>query len=638
MVTPQSEPCPVDTRQSPHAKWRTLPSGGAVLHEGFWSAWQAANRSVALPHGFRMLEEAGNFHDLRLASGQADGSYRGPMFMDSDIYKWLEGAAFQLAHGRDAELEEMADRAIDLLKQAQAPDGYLDSYVQAVEPDARWTHMHDSHELYCAGHLIQAAVAYERATGQDTLLSIACRFADCIDGVFGPGKRPGTGGHPEIETALVELYRETREGRYLRLAQFFIDERGHGILGEGRMGAGYMQDHVPVREATAVDGHAVRQLYLTAGVTDLYLETGEPALVQALLRQWHDMVHGKLYLTGGVGSRFAGEAFGDPYELPNDLAYCETCAAIASIMWSWRMLMITGEGRFADLMERTLYNGFLSGVSLDGRRYFYINPLASPGTMPVFGRGGNQRAEWHSCACCPPNVMRLLASLGHYVATSDAAGMQVHHYAPALVQTVLSGNRPVSVRMETEYPWEGLVQFAVEESDAEPWALALRVPSWCEDAKLFLNGVAARPDLEARGYVVLNRAWHVGDTVSLDLPMPPRLTEGHPRVAPTHRSVAIERGPLVYCLEECDHESSVMDAQIDVRAPMVECWRSDLLRGVVVIEAEGQTLDTSGWSDALYRPLSDKATPVRAARLTAVPYYAWANRKPGAMRVWIPRA
>ncbi len=621
---------PVDTARSPHARLQTLAHRNVAITGGFWGQRQATNRQVSLRHGFRMLEEWGNFDNLRLAAGLVQGKqYRGYVFQDSDVYKWLEAVAFELANRPDAELRAMGDQTIALVAAAQAPDGYLDSHYQVAEPNGRWVHLDYGHELYCAGHLFQAAVAWHRATGEARLLDVARRLADHIDSVFGPTKRPGTPGHPEVEMGLVELYRETGEPRYLALAQFFVDQRGHGLLGKGRYGSlSYFQDHIPIREASTVEGHAVRQLYLTAGVTDLFLETGEEALLAALERQWHDMVEHKLALTGGVGARHEGEAFGEPYELPNDACYCETCAAIASIMWNWRMLLASGEARFADLIERTLYNGFLSGVGLDGSHFYYVNPLLS--------RGGIQRPEWYACACCPPNVMRLIASLAHYLATSDSSGLQVHQYAPA---RIVGGG--LALRMETEYPWQGSVCITVEGAEGPSRRLALRLPGWCQAPTVRVNGQAVSVANGPSGYAAIERAWQPGDTVELDLPMVPQFVEAHPRIDPTRGSVAIERGPLVYCLEQADQEPAVdvLDVEIDVAGPLRAQWRGDLLGGVVAVQAPGYALDLMPWQGRLYRTMGSGSLPGRRpVRLTTVPYYAWANRGAGAMRVWIPAA
>jgi DUF1680 family protein len=636
----------VDTSHSPYAHWRTLPIGSVSLTGGLWARRQAVNREVSLRHGYRALEQAGNLRDLRLAAGSTEGEYLGPLYIDSDLYKWLEALAWELARHPDDELQRMADTTIELVAAAQAGDGYLNSYYQVVEPDHRWGNLKDGHELYCAGHLMQAAVAHHRVSGDTRLLRVARRLAETIGSVFGPGKRAGTPGHSEIEMALVELYRETavttaNERRYLELAGFFLDQRGRGLLGSGRYGnLTYYQDHVPVREATAVAGHAVRQLYLAAGVTDVYLETGEQALLDAVARQWRDMTGGKLYVTGGAGSRHEGEAFGEPYELPNDRCYCETCAAIASIMWNWRMLLATGEARFADLIERTLYNGFLSGVSLDGRRFFYVNPLLS--------RGGIERAEWYRCACCPPNVMRLIASLGHYFATGTPfdgahgrpARLQIHQYAPATIHAELEPGRRVALRMETDYPWQGQVRLTIGQTDGLPWILGLRLPGWREEASIQVNGEPVEAPAKV-DFVTVERVWRKGDTIELDFPMTPRLVEAHPRSDSTRGCVAIERGPIVYCLEQNDQEPPVdiMDVQIDETSPLQTVWRGDLLGGVMTVEARGYAVDVGSWQGRLYRPAGGQDDLSRQpVRLTAVPYHVWANRGPGAMRVWIPRS
>ncbi|MDP8924606.1 MAG: glycoside hydrolase family 127 protein [Chloroflexota bacterium] len=639
-ATPTRAAGPVDTTASPYATWKALRADAVTIGGGIWAKRQAVNRDSALPHGFRMLEAAGNFEDLRIAAGRSDAPYRGPVFMDSDVYKWIEAASFELARRPSDELATLVERATELVEAAQQDDGYLNSYYQVVAPDRRWTEFDHGHELYCAGHLIQAAVAHHRATGSDRLLRVARRFADHIDGLFGPGRQGATCGHPEIEMALVKLYRETCERRYLDLAGAFVDRRGHGWLGPGGRfnSSAYYQDRVPVRETTELEGHAVRALYLTAGVTDLYLETGERALLDALERQWQDLVTRKLYVTGGVGSRHHAEAVGQPYELPNELAYCETCAAIASVLWCWRMLQATGEARFADLAERTLYNAVLSGISLDGERYSYVNPLANNGAEEHLHRGGPRRKPWHNVACCPPNVMRLFASLGHYVATRDDQGLQVHQYGPVRIATDLGSGQAVALRMAGDYPWDGRIRLTIEDADGRPWTLSLRVPAWCDGATARVNGEEVEAAPGPNGYLRIERPWSRGDVAELDLPMAPRLIEARPWIESTRGCVAIEHGPLVYCLEQADQQAPVYDLEIDATAPLETTWRPDLLDGVSVVRAAGFRIDRSAWQDRLYRPLaSGDSSGGRPAELTAIPYYAWANREPGAMRVWIPR-
>ncbi len=622
----------VITQASPHARLRSFPLGSIAITGGFWLNKQEINRQVSLRHGYRQLERAGNFNNFRLAAGVGVGEYKKPVFMDSDVYKWLEAVACDLANVRDPELECMADEAIALIVAAQLPDGYLNTYYQVNKLDQRWTNLDHDHELYCAGHLFEAAVAMHRATGDQRLLDVACRFADHIASVFGPDKRPGAPGHPEVELALVELYRETGERRYLELASFFVDQRGKNKMkGYGRFGPAYHQDRVPVREANVVEGHAVRQLYLTAGVTDVFMETGDPTLAAALERLWYDMTAHKMHITGGFGAEPDGEAFGPPYDLPTDHCYCETCAAIAAMMWNWRMLLATGEARFADLLERSLYNGFLSGVSLDGSRYFYVNPLQS--------RGGIARPEWYGCACCPPNVMRQIAVVAHYAATVNQDGIQIHQYMPMTLTANGEGGPRATLRVETDYPWDGKVRVTVEETDGTDWTLALRIPTWCKGAMLGVNGDVVEPFVIAEHVTTVRQTWQTGDVIELELAMTPLLIEAYPRVDAVRGCVAIQRGPVIYCLEEADQpDVNLLDVRLDVEAALHAVPRPDLLGGVVTIEAQGKVAEEGVWQGRLYRPVSKQTPTYRDVTLTAVPYYAWANRGAGAMRVWIPRA
>ncbi len=602
----------------------TFSQSKVTLSEGFWKKRQNINRTTSLSHGWAMLEKFGNFHDLKLAVGLIQGNYQGPLYIDSDLYKWLEAASLELGNSSDPALEAMVNEVIGLLEKAQCADGYLNSYYQVVEPENRWKDLASGHELYCAGHLFQAAAAHMRATGDVRLLKLATRFADCIDRAFGPGKIESTCGHPEIEMALVELFRASGEERYLRLAEFFIDQRGYGrLISKWPMNDAarrQVQDHVPVREAQSVVGHAVRQLYLLSGMADVWLHTGEEALMEAQERLWEDVTCRKMYVTGGVGSQPKTESFGPAYDLPAEHGYCETCAGIALVMWNWRLLVSTGEARFAEVMERVLFNAFLSGFSLDGKRYFYENPL--------FSRAGTQRGEWHACACCPPNVTRVLASIQQMAATHNEAGVQVHQLMACVVDAPQG-----RLRVETEYPWKGRVQMVVESVTQEEWEIAIRVPSWACGARIEVNGESAGP-AEAGGYAKVKHKWREGDAVTLEFEMKPRLTQAHPHVDSAAGCVAIERGPMVYCIEQVDQEAPVFDLILDAKEVLSSQWRPKILGGVEVVHAAGFRCDAKTWEGRLYRPYVKEAGTPQA--ITAVPYFAWANREPGAMRVWIP--
>ena len=647
-------------RLGPTARTALRPAADPRVGAGFWAGRQEVNARVGIPQGPFLLESAGNLHDLRLAAGQTQGEFRGDFpFMDSDVYKWLEAASWQLAglHPDGPEARRLAgdvERLIGLVADAQQPDGYLNSWFQAgkgrsSEPyhDLRW-----GHELYCAGHLIQAAVAHHRATGRGRLLEVARRFADHIDAQFGPpgSAKPidGIDGHPEIETALVELYRETGEQRYLDLAGYFVDRHGHGLLD----GHTYCQDRVPVREARNVEGHAVRQLYLLAAVADLATETADAELRAAGERLWSAMVATKTYLTGGVGTHHDKEDFGDPYELQAERAYCETCAAIASVHFSWRMALLTGDARYSDLIERTLFNGFLAGVSLDGEQWLYVNPLqVRDGHTDSGGDQSARRTRWFRCACCPPNAMRLLASLQHYFASTDGRGIQLHQYASGTFHGDVSG-APVVVNVHTDYPWDGRITVTVDEAPADQeWTLSLRIPQWC-------TGFAVQsPDRsggetfsdsqtpDTNGWLRLTRSWRPGERVVLELDMEPRLTDADPRVDAARGCVAIERGPLVYCLEQVDHPGGGLDdIVLDTTRPLAVKHRPDLLGGVTTVLASGyrRRIEERSWwpyasrtadSDAAAADYTAAGDPVE---LVAIPYYAWANRTDGAMRVWLP--
>jgi hypothetical protein len=612
---------------SAHVRLRPVDARGVVIRDGLLADRQRVNREVTLLRGADELERAGTLDNLRIAAGRVSGERRGMVFSDSDVYKWLEAIAWELGREPSAELERLARETTELVADAQEPDGYLNSWCQVVDPSWRWTDLEMGHELYCAGHLLQAGVASARTIGDTTLLSVAGRFADLIDRTFRTGAEKGTDGHPEVEPALVELYRQTGRQRYLQLADALTARRGHAMFAGGRFDLDYYQDSEPVRDAGSIVGHAVRALYLAAGVTDIYAETGEEALLDSMLRQWEDLTTTKTYLTGGVGSRHYGEAIGDPYELPPDRAYCETCAAIAGIMWNWRMLLVTGESRFADLLERTLYNGFLSGLSLDGGSFFYSNPLHS--------RNGERRHHWNPVACCPPNIMRLLASLHHYLATVSDTGIQLHQYASSTIRTVVPGAGPVELTVETDYPWSGSVSIEVGSDADVEWTLSLRIPAWARAATV--DGELVAPG----EYAALTRRWQAGDQVVLEIDVSPRLTAANPRIDAVRGCMALERGPIVYCLEQHDLPAGadLADVGLDPETDPVDSGRVAQLGGLPGISLAGALRDADGWRRTEYRDFRElPETSTTPARLLAVPYFAWANREVGGMRVWIPVA
>jgi DUF1680 family protein len=621
------------------------PATAGAITGGLWAERRQANREVSLPSGWDRLHEAGNFANLELAAGLGTGTYVNDLpFLDSDLYKWLEALGWTLADPDlsaegEARLQEFLENSHKLLNQAQEDDGYLDSHFQVRFPGERFQQLAWGHELYCAGHLIQGAIALHRTRDDARLLDVARRVADLIVRSFGTeeGKIDGVDGHPEIETALVELYRETGEQSYLDTARYFIDRRGHGLLGPDRFGAHYFQDHLPVREAPSVEGHSVRQLYLLAGVADLYVEDGDESLREAAERLWHEMAATKTYLTGGIGAHHSDEAFGDPYELPNERSYCETCASIASVMFSWRMLMITGQARYADLMERTLYNGFLGGLSLDGQSYIYANPLqVREGHMA----GGNDRdyarKPWFHCACCPPNVMRTLSSLEHYVVLSSADEVRVHQFIPGRWTAGVAGGE-ATLSVQTDYPWQGQVRVTVDATPGGTWGLGVRVPHWATTAEATLNGESIQASPE-EGWLTVSREWAVGDELVLELPLDVRFTRADSRVDADRGAVAVERGPLVYCLEAVDNPGQRLDdVVIDPTAAATLGEEPSLLGGVATVVARGRRRShtAGGWWP--YRPDGTTADGEDAdLELTAVPYFVWGNRDEGAMRVWVP--
>jgi DUF1680 family protein len=597
------------------------------LEDDFWAPRMERNRSVTLPTQYRRCEETGRIDNFRRAAGKRpDLPFQGRYYNDSDVYKWAEACAYALAQRSEPELADSLEALAREIAAAQQPDGYLNTYFSCERQDERWTNLRDLHELYCAGHLIQAAIAYAPA-GETPLLRAARRYADHICDVFGPNGREGACGHQEIEMALVELYRLTRDEKYLTQARLFIERRGRKppLIG----GSSYHQDHAPFRSLEAVTGHAVRMMYYCCGAADVYAETGDPEYLAALERLWESMVVRRMYVTGGVGSRYEGEAFGEDYELPNDRAYAETCAAIGVVMWNWRMLQITGEARFADVMENALYNGMLPGLSLDGETYFYQDPLADTGR--------HRRTPWFECSCCPPNIARMLASLPAYFCSASDEGVWVHLFAAGHAEVPVPGGCAFAFRQETRYPWDGQVLITVETDTPLPVALRIRVPHWVNAPELLVNDqpVAAAPGQYA---LVCPRLWRAGDVVRLSLPMPVTRVHSHPYVANNTGRAALRRGPLVYCIEQADLAGvDPRDVVLPPESNIEARWEPDLLGGVVSLTGPALVrAHQAAWNGALYEQDEEIARPEeRPITLMAVPYYAWGNREPGGMAVWI---
>ncbi len=622
----------------PTPRLTPIPFPRVTIDGPFWGPRLATNRDVSIKHVYRQAAVTGRLDALKL-NWQPGDSFTPHRFWDSDVAKWIEAASYTLHTHPDPDLQATLDRVVDLLVGAQQPDGYLNSYFTTVEPDKRWTNLRDAHELYCAGHLMEAAVAHYEATGQRDLLETLTRYADLIDHTFGPepGQKRGYPGHQEIELALVKLHRATGEARYLDLARFFVDERGRQpphyfdaeATARGDDPAAYWagshthtQSHRPVREQDEAVGHAVRALYLYSGMADLAAATGDRDLWAACRRLWDSVTARKLYITGGVGAHHAQERFGADYELPNASAYAETCAAIALVFFAHRMLQVEADGRYADVLERALYNNVLAGVSLSGTTFFYVNPLASDGT--------HHRQDFFTCACCPPNVIRLLASLGQYAYATAGDALYVHLYLGGTAQTTLAGT-PVRLTVQTAYPWDGDLSLTLAPESPVSGDLMLRLPGWCADYVLAINGQPV-DNLVDRGYLRLNRRWQAGDRVDLHLSMPVRRIVAHPQVAADAGQVALQRGPLVYCLEQVDHTAPVRAIRLPDETPLTARFDADLLGGTVVIEGEG--VQTT--ADSLYTPLDQ--TRSAPAALKAVPYCLWDNRAAGPMTVWLPRA
>lgn len=593
-----------DIKEQPLKMIEQIDFSHVKINDNFWSPRLSKHVSATLPVCIDQIEnQTGRIRNFENAA-KGEGEHSGIFFDDSDVYKALEGMAYSLINNPDPELEKKADEWIDKFAAAQQPDGYINTFYTLTGLDKRWTNM-DKHEMYCAGHMIEAGVAYYQATGKRKLLDVCIRMTDHMMSQFGPGKRHWVPGHEEIELALVKLYQTTQEQKYLDFAYWLLEERGHGhgTMGdEGKWDPVYYQDIVPVRRLTDISGHAVRCMYLYCGMADVAALKNDTGYIAAIDRLWDDVVHRNMYITGGIGSSRDNEGFTEDYDLPNLDAYCETCASVGMVLWNQRMNQLTGDSKYIDVLERSLYNGALAGISLGGDRFFYVNPLES--------KGDHHRQEWYGCACCPSQLSRFLPSIGNYIYASSDDALWVNLYIGNTGQ-IRIGETDILLTQETDYPWDGSVKLTISTSQPLEKEIRLRIPNWCKTYDLSINGKRINVS-EEKGYAVI-KDWKSQDVIALDMDMPVEIVAADPHVKENFGKRVIQRGPLVYCMEEIDNPEYFDQIQLSPSTTFQTAFVSDILNGIKTIKTNG-----------------------RAQSATFIPYYAWDNRKAGKMRVWIP--
>ena len=593
-----------DIKEQPLKMIEQIDFSHVKINDNFWSPRLSKHVSATLPVCIDQIEnQTGRIRNFENAA-KGEGEHSGIFFDDSDVYKALEGMAYSLINNPDPELEKKADEWIDKFAAAQQPDGYINTFYTLTGLDKRWTNM-DKHEMYCAGHMIEAGVAYYQATGKRKLLDVCIRMTDHMMSQFGPGKRHWVPGHEEIELALVKLYQTTQEQKYLDFAYWLLEERGHGhgTMGdEGKWDPVYYQDIVPVRRLTDISGHAVRCMYLYCGMADVAALKNDTGYIPAIDRLWDDVAHPTMYITGAIGSSRDTEGFTEDYDLPNLDAYCETCASVGMVLWNQRMNQLTGDSKYIDILERSLYNGALAGISLGGDRFFYVNPLES--------KGDHHRQEWYGCACCPSQLSRFLPSIGNYIYASSDDALWVNLYIGNTGQ-IRIGETDILLTQETDYPWDGSVKLTISTSQPLEKEIRLRIPNWCKTYDLSINGKRINVS-EKKGYAVI-KDWKSQDVIALDMDMPVEIVAADPHVKENFGKRAIQRGPLVYCMEEIDNPEYFDQIQLSPSTTFQTAFVSDILNGIKTIKTNG-----------------------RAQSATFIPYYAWDNRKAGKMRVWIP--
>ncbi|OFX31360.1 MAG: hypothetical protein A2W90_06955 [Bacteroidetes bacterium GWF2_42_66] len=588
---------------------KPVPFNQINISDAFWTPRLEAHANHTLETCIAQTQDSTQrINNFKKAAGLAEGKHEGIYFDDSDVYKAMEGIAYSLINNPNPEYEALLDNWIDLIAKSQQADGYLNTYYTLNLPDQRWTDM-EKHEMYCGGHMIEAAIAHHRATGKETFLNVAIKFANHLDNTFGPGKRHWVPGHEEIELALVKLYHETKDKKYLDLAHWLLEERGHGhgiggIWNHKKRGAEYCQDDVPVSEITDIKGHAVRAMYLFTGMTDVAAEKDLPAYVEALKRVWDDVVLRNMYITGGIGSSLHNEGFTEDYDLPNKEAYCETCASIGMVLWNNRMNLFTKDAKYVDVMERCIYNGVLSGISLAGDLFFYVNPLESD--------GDHHRKRWYGCACCPSNVSRFIPSIGNYIYLVGEKEIFINLYMGNKANTEL-GNTKLELVQKTNYPWSGNVEIEIKPATASVFSVNMRVPGWCRKYTIAVNGKQTASPFVENGYVKIGRKWESGDKIRLNFEMPVEVVAADPQVKQNIGKRAVQRGPLVYCAEQADNRKIDWNQiSIDPDGQFKPVAAKRKLEGMTILQTNNQK-----------------------RKLTFIPYFAWDNREPGKMKVWL---
>ena len=611
---------------------KAVPFSDVKSGKSFWQMRIETNRVATIPHLLKKCEDTGRINNYRVTIGVVTGEFRGIYFNDSDLYKVIEGIGYSLNNAPDAGLEKFTDTIIRLISLSQQTNGYLNTFHVIKEPNKKWKNIRDKHELYCAGHFFEGAVAYYNATGKREILDTALRLADYICDEFAPGKRLDPPGHQGIEIGYVKLYKATGNKKYLDQAQFFLEQRGRH---EKRRSYGkHFQDHTPVTNQFQAVGHAVRAMYMYSGMADVAAEINPKGYTNTLDRLWNDVVLKRLYITGGIGPG-GGESFGKDYYLPNGRAYCETCASIALVFWNQRMFQMTGDGKYIDVLERTLYNALIDGVAIPGNRFFYPNPVSS--------NGRHQRSEFFACACCPVNIVRFIPTVHGYMYATKGDTLYVNLYGKSDMKTTLGGTQ-LEIRQDTKYPWNGTVKMTVTPAEKKEFTIAVRIPGWArnepvpsdlyhyakandEKVTVSVNGTVVDGSLD-KGYVKLRREWNPGDTITVDMPMPVRRVVSHPNVQANKERLALQRGPLVYCAEGPDNGTHVFDLYIPDTAELKGVWRPDMFNGIETIEGEVVLA---------YYPKDGTNIMEEAHKLVAIPYYAWAHRGRGNMSVWLAR-